>query len=212
MSPKKRTTKTPFADLLANAQVHEELRLASRVGIMAFHGGVEQRTGRIARNAADLAGASLYVVDQPEDLGVHIPSHRISPDESPGLKTFIDHVDVTIALHGFGRPHLFRSILVGGSNAGFRDVCAAALMRELPHYEIRHKASEIPQELRGLHPNNPVNLPCFGGVQIELPPRVRGLSPMWQPQDPSVPVPHEAALTRGLASALRNWSLQPGEA
>ena len=31
----------------------------------------------------------------------------------------------------------------------------------------------IPRELRGVHPRNPVNRPSGGGVQLELPPRVR---------------------------------------
>jgi phage replication-related protein YjqB (UPF0714/DUF867 family) len=205
MNPPKRATESAFRSLLANDLVTEELHLASRVGIMAFHGGVEQRTERIARNAAELAAASLYVVDQPEDLGVHVPSHRISPDESPSLRQFIDHVDVALAVHGYGRPHMFRVILIGGSNDELREICAAALMRELPHYEIRHKLAEIPRELRGQHPLNPVNLPRLGGVQIELPPRVRGLSPLWQPQDEAVPVPHEVALTRALAEAVAQY-------
>ncbi len=205
MNPPKRAADSAFRSLLANELVSEEHHLASRVGIMAFHGGVEQHTERIARNVAELAGASFYVVDQPEDLGVHVPSHRISPDESPSLREFIDHVDVALAIHGYGRPHMFRVILIGGSNAELREICAAALMRELPHYEIRHKPSEIPRELRGLHPQNPVNLPRWGGVQIELPPRVRGLSPLWRPQDEAVPVPHEAALTRALTSAVGQY-------
>ena len=32
---------------------------------------------------------------------------------------------------------------------------------------------EIPKAVRGIHPRNPVNLPPGGGVQLELPPRVR---------------------------------------
>ena len=31
----------------------------------------------------------------------------------------------------------------------------------------------MPPELRGVHPANPVNRPRLGGVQIELPPRIR---------------------------------------
>jgi phage replication-related protein YjqB (UPF0714/DUF867 family) len=35
----------------------------------------------------------------------------------------------------------------------------------------------IPSHLRGLHPSNPVNLVASGGVQLELPPRVRRAGP-----------------------------------
>jgi phage replication-related protein YjqB (UPF0714/DUF867 family) len=31
----------------------------------------------------------------------------------------------------------------------------------------------MPAHLRGMHPNNPVNRVASGGVQLELPPRVR---------------------------------------
>ena len=34
---------------------------------------------------------------------------------------------------------------------------------------------DIPIELRGLHPANPVNQPAGGGVQVELPPSARDL-------------------------------------
>jgi phage replication-related protein YjqB (UPF0714/DUF867 family) len=31
----------------------------------------------------------------------------------------------------------------------------------------------MPSTLRGVHPDNPVNRPRAGGVQLELPPRIR---------------------------------------
>ena len=51
----------------------------------------------------------------------------------------------------------------------------------------------IPRELRGLHPDNPVNRPRAGGVQLELPPRVRGLGPNGRPE-------YVDALVGGLAA------------
>jgi phage replication-related protein YjqB (UPF0714/DUF867 family) len=36
--------------------------------------------------------------------------------------------------------------------------------------------------LRGLHPENPVNRARAGGVQLELPPRVRNLGPHGRPE------------------------------
>ena len=47
----------------------------------------------------------------------------------------------------------------------------------LPDYDVVLDLEAIPRELRGLHPDNPVNIPRLGGVQLELPPRVRGLGP-----------------------------------
>ena len=39
------------------------------------------------------AGASYYGVLQPPDLKWHIPSHHVTPDHSPTLQAFLDHVE-----------------------------------------------------------------------------------------------------------------------
>jgi phage replication-related protein YjqB (UPF0714/DUF867 family) len=66
---------------------------------------------------------------------------------------------------------------------------------------------EIPLRLRGLHDDNPVNLPRDAGVQIELPPRVRGQGPLWWDHEGDL-VPHTLALIEGLAEAASGWSPQ----
>jgi phage replication-related protein YjqB (UPF0714/DUF867 family) len=50
---------------------------------------------------------------------------------------------------------------------------AAALRGALPDYRFVDDLELMPPELRGVHPANPVNRPRGGGVQIELPPRIR---------------------------------------
>jgi hypothetical protein len=56
-----------------------------------------------------------------------------------------------------------------------------------------------------MHPRNPVNLPRSAGVQIELPPRVRGSSPLWWDWEHGV-TPHTEALIDGLAAAATAWA------
>jgi phage replication-related protein YjqB (UPF0714/DUF867 family) len=63
----------------------------------------------------------------------------------------------------------------------------------------------IPTELRGQHPRNPVNRARQQGVQIELPPRVRGSSPLWWDWEGPGPTPHTQALIDALAEAARSW-------
>ena len=55
-----------------------------------------------------------------------------------------------------------------------------------------------------MHAANPVNLPRSGGVQIELPPRARGSSPLWWDWEGGL-VPHTEALIAGLGAAAA-WS------
>ena len=65
--------------------------------------------------------------------------------------------------------------------------------------------SDIPPELRGLHPHNPVNRVREGGTQLELSPRVRGISPRSPLPGPDGLSPVTTALVRGLADAARSW-------
>lgn len=196
----------PFEALLGQPGVSEVLHLRSRFGFMAFHGGwLEEVTDDIATAAAERAGASVYAVLQGPDDQWHIPSHLVTPDESPNLTSFLDHVDVAVAIHGFGRPDLLRSVLLGGRNRQLAEFVAVRLIQHLPHYEILHDIETMPKALRGQHERNPVNLPSGGGVQIELPPRIRGKSPMWTGFRGPGRVPHHEALIEGLATAARDW-------
>jgi phage replication-related protein YjqB (UPF0714/DUF867 family) len=195
-----------FAELLGEPGVDEVLELRSRFGFMAFHGGsLEEMTDTVARAAAEQAGASLYAVIQPPGLRWHVPSRMVQPSASPALAAFLDHVDVAVTLHGFGRDGMWTSLLLGGTNRRLAAHVAERLRPALPHYEIVDDLEEIPAPLRGVHPDNPVNGPRGGGVQLELPPRVRGMGPYWRDHGPGL-VPHTEALIEALAEAATTWA------
>lgn len=195
-----------FADLLATPGVTEELELRSRFGFMAYHGGsLEEMTDVIGRAAAERCGASFYAVCQPPGLDWHIPSHRVSPQQSPAMAAFVEHVDVVVTVHGFGRRGLFTSLLLGGRNRELAEHVGSALRTALPAYEILTDMERIPRDLRGSHADNPVNLPRRQGVQIELPPRVRGSTPMWWDWEGPGFTPHTEALVGALAGAAATW-------
>jgi len=197
-----------FATLLAKPGVVEISELRSKVGFMAYHGGaLEAMTDLVAGRAAEQAGASLYAVTQPEGMSDHLSSTKINPAESEQLAEFIDHVDIVVTVHGFGQRGLFTSLLLGGQNRPFAEHVGRALRNALPAYDIRTDIETIPLQLRGLHRNNPVNLPRDSGVQIELPPRVRGSSPMWWDWEGPGLTPHTTALIDGLARAVTTWQL-----
>ena len=196
-----------FADLLAHPGVVEELEIGSRVGFLAFHGGsLERMTDAVARAAAERSGASYYGVVQPPDFRWHIPSKQIDPAASPALAAFLDHVEVGIAVHGYGRNDRWTTLLLGGSNRALARHVADHLGRALPDYTVVDELDAIPAELRGLHPDNPANRPTEGGVQLELPPRVRGMGPFWDGHDSNGLRPHTEALVAALAAAARSWA------
>lgn len=214
-------------ELLATEGVEETCELRSRVGLMAFHGGsLEVMTDVVASAAAELADASLYAIRQPWGLRWHIPSNQIDPSHSRAMEAFLSHVDVAIAVHGWGtdgftadpaplafEPGVFRfgsdgrdrPILVGGRNRAAAAVIAGALRDALPSYDVIDDIDEIPPNVRGLDVRNPVNqASADGGVQLELTPRVRGLPPFWTKEQRGRACPDTHALIEALASAARS--------
>ena len=206
--PRPRTSTSPgpqsLSALLSEPGVSEFSRLRSRFGFLAIHGGgLEQMTDLIAERAAEEAGASVYLLRHPDRYPHHLPSAQFDPGESPRLAEFLDHVDVAVSLHGYGRIGRSTELLAGGRNRAL----AAHLSRhiQLPGYQVVTDLDAMPRELRGLHPDNPVNRVRDGGTQLELSVRVRGLSPR-------SPLPGAdglsvvtSALVRGLAAAACSW-------
>ena len=118
-----------------------------------------------------------------------------------------DHVDIVVSLHGYGglqdTEQRWLTILLGGSPHPASGL-AGPLRRALPDYVVIDERSRIPNEYRGAHPANPVNRTRHGGVQLELPPRVRGHSPVWEGVERSVDgfVPHTEALIAAIAGFI----------
>jgi phage replication-related protein YjqB (UPF0714/DUF867 family) len=208
-----------LAELLATDGVEEICELRSRVGLMAFHGGsLEVMTDVVAQEAAERAGASIYAIRQPWGMRWHIPSSAMDPSHSPALRSFLDHVDVAIALHGWGTfdwsgeqsgdPFRFgsdgkeRPLLVGGRNRDVAAVIAAQLREALPDYEVVDDIEAIPANIRGLDRRNVVNRVRDGGVQLELTPKVRGMPPFWEKEQRGRACPDTQALIAGLAAGV----------
>jgi phage replication-related protein YjqB (UPF0714/DUF867 family) len=197
-----------FSELLAQPSIIEEVTLRSRFGFMAIHGGgLEQMTDVIAERAADAADASLYVVRHPDHYPHHLPSALYRAAESERLTEFLEHVDVAVSLHGYGRIGRSTQLLAGGRNRALAEHLARHV--SVPGYQVITDIGAIPRELRGLHPDNPVNCVREGGTQLELTPRVRGISPRSQlPGDDGIS-PATSALVQGLVATARSWETPP---
>jgi phage replication-related protein YjqB (UPF0714/DUF867 family) len=193
-----------FADLLAQPGVVETLELRSAFGFMAFHGGLEGGTAEIAELAASQSDASLYAVVQPPTMTWHVPSIEVTPDESEALAAFVAHVEVAVAIHGYGRRERPYDILLGGTNRELAAHVAAHLCAGIRGFEVVDDLERIPPALRGLHRRNPVNLPRRGGVQVELPPRARDRRLGAYRGEPCVPVD---GLVDALGRAAATYSL-----
>ena len=166
--------------LLETSDAYEELEIRSKVGLMAYHGGtLEKATDAIARETAALCGASYYGLIQTNDDPLHFPSTKLFEYASENLNIFFQHVRVVITIHGYGREHLFHSVLLGGRNRALASHLASFLKMALPDYSFENDLEKIPKELRGLHPKNPVNIPALTGVQVELPPTLRWNREEW---------------------------------
>jgi phage replication-related protein YjqB (UPF0714/DUF867 family) len=104
---------------------------------------------------------------------------------------------VVLSVHGYGRDGMFTTLLLGGGDRRLAGHVAGHLRSVLPGYEVLDDLEAIPQALRGRHPDNPVNRSRGGGVQIELPPRIRL-------QGPNADAPARAALVDGLVAAAHS--------
>lgn len=194
-----------FGELLDHPGVEEQCELRSRFGLLAFHGGsLERGTDAIAVAAADRAGASLYVVRQPPDLRWHVPSIAFDPADSPELAAFVDHVEVAVAVHGYGRTGMWTTLLLGGRNRPLATRLGTALRTRLgEEFTVIDALPDIPERLRGLHHRNPVNLPPGEGVQLELPPRVRSGTGA-----PTYRQAYETAVVDALTDVASRWTAQ----
>jgi phage replication-related protein YjqB (UPF0714/DUF867 family) len=186
-----------LAELLTLPGVREESVLRSKVGLMALHGGSQDRgTEQIAKQAAQQSGASYYAIVQPCGLRVHLTSRLHNPEHSTALRAFLEHVNVAISVHGFGRdgfalwfdptrglvvepygPELkgrqtgpLRGIILGGRNPQLLEAARELFHDRFPGYHVADERVRL-----GFHPDNPVNLPSAHGVQVELPPGLRGI-------------------------------------
>jgi phage replication-related protein YjqB (UPF0714/DUF867 family) len=197
-------------ELLQHPEVEEVCELRSPFGIMAYHGGgLEELTDVIGRRVAEQTGSSYYGIHQPASLKWHVASHHIDPSHSTRLQGFLEHVNTVVTLHGYGRKGFFTSILLGGRHRELARHIAGHLSSALPAYDICDDLERIPSDLAGQHPKNPVNLVAQTGVQIELPPRVRGQSPLWWDWDSDTVSPHTNSLISALARAIASWSSEP---
>ena len=112
---------------------------------------------------------------------------------------------VAVSLHGYGRLGRGSQLLAGGRNRALASHVAGHV--RLPGYDVITDLNAIPPELRGLHPDNPVNRVRDGGTQLELSVRVRGLSPRSGVPGSDGLSPATAGLVAGLADAARTWQV-----
>ena len=197
-----------FAANLARDGVREEMELRSQIGLMAFHGGALERvTDIIATEAAAAASASYYAVLHPDDA-VHVPSRLVDPAHSPSLASFLDHVDVAIAIHGYGRRDAMYRVLLGGTNRTLATHLHHHLAPALADYEIVSDLPSIPPELAGQHPDNPVNRARGGGVQIEVPAALRWhfAEKQWSDSNGSGRAAQVDKFIAALTTAILTWT------
>jgi len=143
--------------------VHVEFRAASRVAVLAPHGGrIEGRTSEIARLIAG-EERRLYLFEGLRPTGdnfecLHLGSHCF--DEPRAIELIAD-CDTVIAVHGYAASG--PDVLLGGLNEGLKRKVARAL-RETG-FTYLTDGHRFP----GSHPRNICNRGRSGaGLQLEL--------------------------------------------
>ena len=157
-----------FTELLSSPEITEEIEIRSSFGVCALHGGgLERSTEAVARDVAENTNSSYYAVIQPEGSRIHLSSKYFDPNQSLKLGQFLKKIDTLISIHGYGKEDDFWALLLGGSNRELAYHLAGSLREVLPEeYRVVDQIDNIPPPLRGVHPDNPVNVRINGGVQI----------------------------------------------
>ena len=203
---------TGLAELLSLPGVVEELELRSTLGLCALHGGgLERATEAVAREVAERTDASYYAVIQPEGSRHHLSSTLFDPGDSKRLAAFLDRSEIVVSVHGYGREDDFWAVLLGGTNRALAHHLAGYLRGILPEeYRVVDNVEAIPRPLRGLHPDNPVNRPANGGVQVEIPPGLRWNRDhgFWSDADDTPRAEQLDLLIDGLVTALGVWAAE----
>ncbi|CAI8423234.1 MAG: Uncharacterised protein [Acidimicrobiaceae bacterium] len=198
-----------FTDLLSTPQITEEIEIRSSFGVCALHGGgLERATEAVARDVAKNTDSSYYAVLQPEGSRLHLSSKYFDPKKSLKLNHFLKNIDTLVSIHGYGKEDDFWALLLGGSNREMAYHLAGSLRGVLPEeYRVVDQIDQIPLHLRGIHPDNPVNCPINGGVQIEIPPGLRWNREynFWSDADGTPRSEDLNLLIKGLISGINSW-------
>ena len=108
-----------------------------------------------------------------------------------------------MSIHGYGRINRSTQLLIGGRNRTLATHIAHHVV--ISGYEVVTDLEHIPRELRGMHQDNPVNRTRGGGAQVELSPRVRGISPRSGMIGDDGLTRATSALVKGLAASALSW-------
>src|SRR5262245_42270430 len=155
-----------FDELLRHPGVVEEWELRSPFGFLAIHGGSlngARPSSRPTPPAVPARRSTRYA-------NRHIPSALVDPTSSPALSAFLDHVDVVVSVHGYGRRGFSNVVLIGGRNRELATRAAVAMRAAVPSHRFVDDLTAIPPTLRGVHLDNPGDRPRGGGIQLELRP------------------------------------------
>ena len=198
-----------FTELLSSPEISEEIEIRSSFGVCALHGGgLERATEAVARDVAKNTDSSYYAVIQPEGSRIHLSSKYFDPNQSSKLGQFLEKIDTLISIHGYGKEDDFWALLLGGSNRELAYHLAGSLREVLPEeYRVVDQIDNIPPPLRGVHPDNPVNFPINGGVQIEIPPGLRWNREynFWSDSEGTPRSEDLYKLIKGLVSGINSW-------
>ncbi len=146
-----------------------------KTGVFAVHGGgIEIGTEQIVRNTAERTSCSVYIFSGRKKIGnntLRISSIKFASLNRPLFSNILSHVERIVAIHGHNQNK--REIYIGGKNLELRAKIAEALKKVLLDYRVVKFLHEIPNPVKGVYPNNFVNLPPEAGVQLELPRALR---------------------------------------
>lgn len=137
----------------------EWVRRDSPILVLAPHGGaIEEGTDTLARAIAgeDFSFYTFRSLRAEKARLHHVTSHRF---DEPHCLELLRASALALSIHGYDA--VLPVVFPGGRNMALRKLMMDALIRG--GFPVRFH-----RRLMGLEPRNPVNLPAWAGVQLEL--------------------------------------------
>jgi len=149
------------------------------IAVLAYHAKTEEGTGDVAEDISKNSNASLYVFE-----GKRVPSTKITPTNSEDLNRMVQEKRTAVSMHAYhkqgnyekqGKKYDYKdTVFVSGQNSELAKKIATELEDSLGHeYHIETNPDYIPAHLKGMSKHNIANKFKEGGVQVEMPRKLR---------------------------------------
>ena len=160
-----------FKDAVKTGKEKGGFEEGTKIAVLAYHAKTEAGTAEIAEAVHEKSPSSMYVFK-----GNRVASTKVTHTHSDKLKSLVKEAETAVSVHGYKNKKGVDNnvIYVSGQHGKLSSKIAKELQKNFgDNYHIETNPDYIPKHLQGKSDYNIVNKFEKGGVQIELPEKLR---------------------------------------